>query len=179
MDDDALQAELEQLTANARAVFALGCAARVGIIYETLAEPYYDEINLARKLGWEFASGKRSVENEAQLLQETIEGLPKTFPDTELDPGQTPVLSVGISTLSALESLTDKTSESAFSAAMSVLDAIEQSEQEDGIEEEQGWQEKALDVVKNLKTENAEDSVFQNVFPENPEWKKQFLEDFE
>jgi hypothetical protein len=164
---DEMQEELARLPLRVRVAFAAACAQRVLVIYEYTSQG--DLIrrgpSVAIKTAWSFAVGEQVDENRIEYARTEVN---RAFPEPELG-GGSDHFAVAAAAY-ALDAIEDETARSARLAAGRACDAIAQVDDEDGVEEEELWQNRALQVAKEWGTKPIRQDMFDVLGNEKPNW---------
>jgi hypothetical protein len=164
---DKLEGELTQLPPRTRVAFAAGCAQRVLPVYKYTVpgDVIFRGPSLAVNTAWSFAEGEEIDDNRLKQVRAELE---RAFPEPDLGGGANHFACS--SAAYAADAIEDKTARSARLAAGRARDAIDQIDEEDGVEEEKRWQDQALQVVKSWGDKPIRRDMFDALTREKPGW---------
>jgi hypothetical protein len=164
---DKLEEELERLPPRTRTAFGAACAQRVLPVYKYTVpgDVIFRGPGLAVNTAWSFAEGE---EIDDKRLEHAKAEVNRAFPEPDLGGGANHFACSAAAY--ALDSIRDETARSARLAAGRARDAIDQIDEEDGVKEEQEWQNRALRVAKEWGDRPLRRDMFDTLGTEKPKW---------
>jgi hypothetical protein len=148
---------LERFSKNHRVAFAAACAERALPFYERAVDTPSPFLSQVVEMAWKVAEGE---DINVFTLSETHEQV--SFVKRLL---QLKKLSVALAAcdvvLFALQAIDDDSSESAAKVAQRMIDLYEEGGNQSAVQEEEDWQNRALDLLETCRHQGAGRDLFQ------------------
>lgn len=168
---DQLEEELTPLPHRTRVALAAACAQRALPIYKLTVpgDVIFRGPSVAISVAWSFAESEEVKQERLEYARGEIN---RAFPEPELGGGANHFACA--SAAYALDAIEDKTARSVRLALGRVRDAIRQIDDEDGVEEEKEWQNRALQVCKEWDDKPIRRDMFDVSGSDKPKWLLRF-----